>query len=113
MHTRSPDVNNSTVVRVTSLGVGDGRGTDGNDGGLISRVGKVSVRIIITRRDDSGNTGGDEVVKGLDRSVEASANPQESNGRATSGFSMIGNPFNSGNAVWNVGVSTKNGLLIK
>jgi len=70
-----------------------------------------SGHIIITRREDDGNTGGDEVCNGEGRSGGITAHGQGNNRRATGGFSIFSNPVNSGNAVLNVGVSTKTGSL--
>jgi len=108
LRTRSPDIDNSTPVRVLSLGVGDGRGTDGDSRGDVCGGNHAGVRITVTSSDDGGNAGGDEFVDGVADGGGTTAKAQGSNRRATTAFSSINNPVNSGKAIWNVDVSSNN-----
>ena len=58
--TRSPGIGNNTIVRVGGPRVGGGRDTDGSDGEGAGKGVTGSVRIIVTGRDNSGDTEGDE-----------------------------------------------------
>ena len=114
LRTRSPNIDDSTVVGEGSLGVSDGSGTDGDDGGGAGRGEGGSVRIVVTGSGNGGDTGGDEVGGGaVNGSEESIADAQRSNRRAAAAVGSVSNPVNSRNAVWNVDVSPKSKLLAK
>jgi len=67
-----------------------------------------SIRIIVTSRDDGGNTRGDEVCGGgVDGNCVIIANAHGSNRRATAATSGGSNSVHSRNTVWNADVSSK------
>lgn len=97
---------------MVGLGVGDGRGTDGDDGGLTCGGVIGSVHIAVTGSDNGSNTRGDEFGGGVvDGRGEITTKAQGGNGRVTGLFNIISNPVNSGNAVWNSKVIPRNELI--
>lgn len=114
MRTRSPNIESTTPVGVTSPGVIDGRGTDGDDRGLACRGVIVSVRTVVTGSDDGGKTEGDEDCGGVVESLGfTTGKVQGNNRRATGASGIVNNPANSLKAVWNVYISPKNKCPVK
>ena len=65
LRTRSPDVNNRTVVRVISLGISDCDGTDSDGSANTSGGEGARIGVVVTSGNDGGNTGVDEVGDGF------------------------------------------------
>ena len=108
MRTGSPDINKSAVVRVVSLGITNGGGTDGDDGGGAGRGVVGSIVGVVAGTNDGGDTRGDEVGgSSVDRSEETTAQAQGNNRRATSGSGSTADPVKSGDTVGNVDAGSK------
>ena len=57
IETRSPDVDARTEVREGSLGVGNGRGGDGNGLANTSRGGVDNILVLVSSSNDNGDAG--------------------------------------------------------
>lgn len=76
VHTKSPDVENGSVVGERSLDVGRVDGTNGVGGGDTGRAGSASINVRVACRDGevkaTGNSGGNSRVHGsVGRSTQA------------------------------------------
>jgi hypothetical protein len=93
LRTRSPDVNNRTVVGVISLGISDGDGTDSDRSANTSGGEGARIGVVVTSGNDGGNTGVDEVgdsfIEGRRRTTSQA---QRDNSRTAA--VVAGNPVN-------------------
>ena len=105
--TRSPDVKNSTVVRVGSLGIGDGGGTNRNDGGGAGRGVTDNIVHKVTSSDNSSHTRGDEVGgSSVDGREVKTTQAHGSNRRTTAAASSLSDPVHCGNTVEMLNISS-------